>query len=669
MGEPTRPALSVLDQVSQDYLQCPMCKHLVEEPKLLDCLHHFCLKCLKALREQHKASIPKLPCPSCKQDCHVSDIDELPHYFTLGALVEEAKLQEQLKVKGQGSGITCQACDESSDAMSRCFDCDSFLCHQCEKAHSRLSMTKSHKICSLDELRSGEVIYKSRQREHVPKCKKHLDQTLTLYCCPCQQMICSTCFIEDHKSSEHSLTDLFQASDKTKKDISKTAVATELITKRFRDAAEKAQESLKKIKAEFAETNSKIAMKADTEVAKIRQEEKKLKQELKKIYQDRVKRLETVQAANMNEAANVERMLDRVNKLTAQASCYEIINFGKKLLMSLNDLQTMSKKPAKAPDEPHFVDFKELEGVLGKLILEEESRPGSEYQAFQAGGLLQPHKIAGEEHWKLETQIKKFGVQKTKFQCAYDVTALSSHEIVIVDIKLQQLIKCFCWPSQSASLQQATPIPDLTDPSHVSRTMQDQLIILDGPTVKIFSREGELLDQFMPDGGVNSKLTCLAVDGDGRIAVGYKYNEKVCLHETDGTLIKKLPAPMIGEHLTIYKRRLIYTNHGYRMLRAVDYDGAAAFSVDIISDIDSDWGPTGVCCDHDGCIYVAVNGWSYSEVQRFSSEGEFQGQILDTCGFPWGITLSPDSNSLVVAAHNCVAVFNRTEMGNGPKPN
>ncbi|XP_038054654.1 E3 ubiquitin-protein ligase TRIM56-like [Patiria miniata] len=336
-------AQSVLEKISVDHLECSICTNRFRQPKLLDCLHSFCLQCLQDLRQSQDLSGTKLTCPLCRRETMLkgSGVADLPNNFAFSALVEEVTMQEKL-LEGQGSEIKCQACDEENQAVSRCTDCDHFLCQECQKAHGRMTVMKSHKIYTLAELRSGEIVYKSKLRDEVPKCGKHPDQNLNVYCNTCEQVICLMCTVLDHGNPKHSLIGLSEAFGKCKKKVEELVSKVSKSKTELNTTIENTCTTRKKLDTMFANTKKKISEKADQEVAMIRQEEQKLLKETGRIYQERVTTFEAAQANNSKEVTQTEHKLEEVKQLKNQASCYEILELQQKLLHNLNE-STVSK--------------------------------------------------------------------------------------------------------------------------------------------------------------------------------------------------------------------------------------------------------------------------------------------------------------------------------------
>ncbi|XP_038053681.1 E3 ubiquitin-protein ligase TRIM71-like, partial [Patiria miniata] len=349
-------AQSVLEKISVDHLECSICTNRFRQPKLLDCLHSFCLQCLHDLRQSQDPSGTKLTCPLCRRETMLkgSGVADLPNNFAFSALVEEVTMQENL-LEGQGSKIKCQNCDEENQAVSRCMDCDNFLCEECQKAHGRMAVMKSHKIYTLAQFQSGEIVYKSKLREEVPKCGKHPDQNLNVYCNTCQQVICTTCSVLDH--AKHSLTGLPEAAEKCKKKVTEMVQKSERRKTQLSTTIKETSKSREELDAMFANTQKKISKKVakiQKEITKIQKEEQKLLKETDTIYKDKTIAFEAVQATNRKEVTQTEHKLEEVKQLMNQASCYEILELQQKLLHNLSELT--GKQPQQVPDKLTFMD-------------------------------------------------------------------------------------------------------------------------------------------------------------------------------------------------------------------------------------------------------------------------------------------------------------------------
>ncbi|XP_038074707.1 E3 ubiquitin-protein ligase TRIM56-like [Patiria miniata] len=636
---------SVLGKISQDHLECSICSYRYEQPKLLDCLHSFCLMCLHELRQRQEPESTKLPCPLCRQDTTLKgDVAALPDNFTLGALVEEFTVQEQL-LEGQGSEITCQNCDEGIKAVSRCMNCNCFLCLECDKAHRRMASMITHEVTTMAQLRSGKISYKSKLREVVPKCRKHPDQNLSIYCNTCEQLACTTCSLLDH--AKHSLKGQTKALRKCKQEIAEATAKAEQKRTELSTATKEIEKIRKALDSTFADITKKIKQKVEEGTTRMSEEGQKLKQEAEKIYKDRVKTLDTAQATYSKEASDTEQKLEEMKQLTDQASCHEMLDLKQKILHNLGQLTV--KQPQRVPCDLSFMDFQgsEITREIGKLSFVDDRTK-----------LTSPAR-----YWQIKTQKYKFGKNETDFKSATQVAAFSDNEVVIVDAECKHLISISLKTTTSPAVCKELEIDDLHNPSCVAVNKHDQLIVLAGPVITIFNWNYKFLRQFKP--GVctkpYSKPTCLAVDNKDLIAVGYQNKEEISLHRPDGTLVRILSAPGIGHYLTISKERLIYTN--CKKLKSVDYNGTVVFSYKIRADNNIPSDAEGLCCDRDGNIYVAFSLYNATdEIHLFSPNGKHSGRVIKGCNYANGMAIIPNGD-LVIAAESSVWFYrNRDEF-------
>ncbi|XP_033628500.1 E3 ubiquitin-protein ligase TRIM71-like [Asterias rubens] len=372
---------SVLEKISKDHLECPICTNRFNNPTMLDCLHSFCFTCLKGLHQQDPNNSILL-CPLCRKKTTLEDnkVDSLPKDFKLNALVDEFTVQEQL-MEGHGSQIKCQACERDHTAVSRCIDCEHFICQDCQQSHQNMAVLKSHEIYSLAQLQSGVVTYRSKIREYIPKCGKHSDQTLNIYCNTCQKLECTTCTVLGHANQRHDFTGIPDALDKCKQEIAELVAKAEKCKADIQTAIEQASESRKKLESSYAETYMKISQKAAKERARINKEENQLKQDAESVYTYRVQTFETAEATNTKEVTQVEHKLDEVNQFMTQASSHEILDFKLKLI---NNLKELTKKQGEiASDMLSFLGFEEGERSVGRLVLQDEQQAAS----WRKGGM------------------------------------------------------------------------------------------------------------------------------------------------------------------------------------------------------------------------------------------------------------------------------------------
>ena len=129
-------------QKVKEEVTCAICHDLLNEPKILPCLHSFCTGCLKE-RSGRLANLDPskrhLECPLCRAQVLLSTsraVEELPSHLSAIRLVEIVLLQEQANSKKVTPPI-CQNCDEEK-AVASCSECATLLCEFCEnESHKR----------------------------------------------------------------------------------------------------------------------------------------------------------------------------------------------------------------------------------------------------------------------------------------------------------------------------------------------------------------------------------------------------------------------------------------------------------------------------------------------------------------------------------------------------
>ncbi|XP_071807139.1 uncharacterized protein [Asterias amurensis] len=600
---------SVLKKISQRDIECQICLERFKEPKMLECSHSFCSKCLQQLAETDPTS-PKLLCPVCRAETSLSGkgVVDLQTDFRLASMLDEIEQHE----------------------------------------------TELQKQQAIQPPSPGSV----------SKCSKHTDMDVIMYCDSCKQLICTTCIAKDHKM--HPATELNEVVDNCKKKANEILAAVEQHHNKFKITMADIGMSWKLLDTMFRATKAKISKKADEkiaeEVARIREEENKLMVDLAQTYKDKAKQIEIAQATNNNDMTNAQNKKVAVNQHMDEVNFFENLHLIENLLQDLEDYTAI--QPKQVTSDLTYIDLEDDQKSLGRLRIKEEQKLEGAASAA-ARKLTQPvKKKLTQQIWTLKTELTTYMNTDQQIQdfCALDVASLCNGNIVVCDIKSRTLIKISADnDAQSKVLPKELSIKGLINPSRVTVNKKDELIVVDHTEVKIFNRTFfnrtyKCLRELKLGTQQPIQPSCIAVDDNNLIAVGYDSLGEISLRKPDGTLITTLPAPGIGGTLTIHKQQLIYTNKFSMKMVSVDYNGGIVFSVDFKQ---SKY-PLGLCCDKDGSIYVAV--WdcesSAGEIHHYSPDGQYIGCIIKGCTDPNGITITP-AGDLVVATYASVKIYSQ----------
>ena len=248
----------------KEELTCAICQDLLNNPKILPCLHSFCTGCLNEWSDRLANLDPSkrhLECPLCRAKVLLSTsraVEELPSHFSAIRLVEIVRLQEQASSKK----VTpiCQNCNEGENAVASCSECAIFLCEFCEKAHRRYKSTSQHKIVSLDEMRKGTSEVPSLLPERIEMCPTHPTKPLELYCKCEEVLICRDCIIKKHKDHDYDvISDVVEGEKKILRDalpgiqqlVDEVENAVTTVKGRRNDVKSKEEESLRNLDNAF----------------------------------------------------------------------------------------------------------------------------------------------------------------------------------------------------------------------------------------------------------------------------------------------------------------------------------------------------------------------------------------------------------------------------------
>jgi len=160
--------------------KCPICMNELRNPRLLPCIHSFCLECLEQYCRD-KLPGDDVPCPVCRTEF------EIPKDGVAGLLV-------RAPVKEREPAEVCEACSTDHaviPATVYCVDCSQKLCKRCSVPHMKWR-GGPHDVRKLDAVPCG-------YRGGSQYCEEHKER-FRMYCFDCQIILCSTCCIEAHKT-------------------------------------------------------------------------------------------------------------------------------------------------------------------------------------------------------------------------------------------------------------------------------------------------------------------------------------------------------------------------------------------------------------------------------------------------------------------------------------
>ncbi|XP_064609158.1 E3 ubiquitin-protein ligase TRIM56-like [Liolophura sinensis] len=296
--------------VEEKFLTCSICLEKFKTPKLLPCIHTFCLKCLKEHVER-SARNGSFPCPNCRQPTDVpTNIDTgfKTNFFMNSLLDFFADI---------GAGHTCSFClstGKTEKAVSKCIDCSDYLCEKCTGVHGMTRQTVKHKVISIDQLVRSGVDEETSAKAGFP-CSEHPEENVRYYCTVCEKPVCRDCKILDHH--QHQCI-AFQEAAKERKP--------------------KMKESVSFLKDHLISAES-LKVSAEEDMEKGKKFSERYVREIEGIYTESIKYLtslktQTINQINEHNATFLKQMTSSVDE--ADMRCTQIKSFQEYLTNVLN---------------------------------------------------------------------------------------------------------------------------------------------------------------------------------------------------------------------------------------------------------------------------------------------------------------------------------------------
>ena len=192
-------------------LSCSVCLEMYTDPRVLPCLHVYCLHCIEGLVIDSNVT-----CPQCRAKHPVQHNQvNFPVDLLILSSLEDSKGESREEKK------ICGFCTEGDAAKGYCGDCQEYLCQYCWNVHKRSKMFLRHKVLPADEvsLSKAPAVFK-----HPATCISHPEYKLEVYCKTCVSLVCCKCILgSGHKGHENALIE--EAKEEVKEKMQSLAEA------------------------------------------------------------------------------------------------------------------------------------------------------------------------------------------------------------------------------------------------------------------------------------------------------------------------------------------------------------------------------------------------------------------------------------------------------------
>ena len=311
-------------QPLEEVTECPICTEVFTDPRVLPCIHTYCLKCIEGCGVDKKPG-EKLPCPLCRKEFVIPDtgLTELPKNFFVNKLLH---VKEISTVELSTQALVCDVCSHDKSIMTQppvatvyCIECQEKLCKLCAKVHKNLRLCKCHTTVAVGDKLALEDIFRSYP---PPACAKHSKDLLRFYCFDCRLVICMTCLIDGHSSHRcsdvHCLNGDFQ--NQIMKDVRNMAAGV--------DKCQSLLENVLKEKNGFvsqaAQIEFDINSRTDELKVTLEHNRKKLVSDVESAKQGRISDMESVEKEVRQHITMMEGFTSYAAQLQQKGSAFEL---------------------------------------------------------------------------------------------------------------------------------------------------------------------------------------------------------------------------------------------------------------------------------------------------------------------------------------------------------
>ena len=357
-------------QKLDDELTCPVCSDHFKEPKVLPCLHFYCKTCIAKLIKRAKGR--PFSCPECRRETSADgdNPESLPTAFLVNRMEELFSVMKKAERK---DSVTCESCRSRLPAVDFCHECSKYICTDCSKAHKQMWLLSSHRVVSIDSLRStisSNPPEKLRVVVHEVKCRKHKDEALKLYCEDCHRLVCRDCIVIDHKDHEYAF--VIDAAPLCKAEIKEKSESVKEITEGVKSVIKSLGDSKKKLSDHGTATARAIDEAIDEIVTKLAEKRKELKEKACRIVSDAEEKIVAEEKNAQLAVGELESLLEFMNRSLETATDQEVLSLKKQVadqVARVTKLYGDAEEKFPVPELPDLV-VKCGEGV--KEVIESE---------------------------------------------------------------------------------------------------------------------------------------------------------------------------------------------------------------------------------------------------------------------------------------------------------
>ena len=641
----------------EDQLNCPVCLDTYTDPKLLQCHHVYCQKCLVRLVFRDQQGQLVVTCPNCRRATPVpaNGVAGLQSAFHINHLLE---IQDSFKKVG------------TADVEEVVAGADS-------------GVPKSLAFC---------------------RCPEHVDEELKLYCESCGELICLKCAIKTGKHHSHNYELLEVAFERYKREIESSLQPMEKKLSTVNEALAELDSRREAVTSQQAAIEANIHDSIDCLHKMLDIRRTKLIQDLHQITQRKLKSLavqrDQVETAQAQLSSCLHFMRERLNTSSQRA----VLTAETDLVKQVRELTTAFHPGSFKPGTKADITFSFANEIVsmcesyGQVSVQGLPDPRkchvvvsgfNETKVDATSSLVvrlvnfkgQPHLDPVKFNCELVSDITRAKatvyverLDQSRYAVSYQPTVKGRHQLHI-RVEGQHIRGSpFDVVAKAPSVQKLgapiLSIDGLGAPRGVAVNQRGEVVVTEASCVTVFSPSGAKLRSFGTLGSHRGQFDYpygVTVDDEGNILVADHNNHRIQKFTADGKFLAAAGGKGSGSLQFKFPYDLAF-NRANKKIYVLDYcDRVQILNSDLtfchaFGKHGSKKGqfntPVALTCDAEGKVYVADT--YNNRIQVFTAEGEF----LKKFGHPERLYLpsgvAVDASGLVYVSLNercSVSVF------------
>ncbi len=569
MATPTTPTEQALKKL-EDQLTCAICLDSYTDPKLLNCFHVFCTKCLQPLVHQG-AQGQTIQCPNCRQPTTLpqNGVQGLQGAFHIHHLFD---IQSALKKVTASQDFLCDKCKQDK-ATHFCRNCGQFICQVCVMVHQTWEELSSHEVITIQQLTSDAAKLVPSKKQATP-CPKHPDRQLDLYCETCEELICRDCIVKVHRDHQYDLVGDAFSKHKDVIVASLQPVEQQLAT------VSKALEGLDTRCGQITEQQKAIEADIETSIRQLHEALEARKQDLigqlEQLTRQKLKSLAAQRDQFELVGTQLRSCRDFVQESLRTGSKAEILAMKKPVVKQIREMTSSFKPEVLALQEQANMKFshnqpqlvqacQEFGRVYAQQVCPEKCRVSSPGVGFIMVGetattTLLAMDQEGQEYQRALEDVKSELVSSdgsvrvaaevkgrggNKYEISYRPQRRGQHHLHI-RVEGRHIsgspFSVVVHPKEFTAIR---TIECVKSPWRLTFNGRGEMVVAEygGHCISIFSANGKKIKSFGSQGSGPGQLQCpigVTVDGQGNILVCDMGNNRIQKFSPDGTFLKSV---------------------------------------------------------------------------------------------------------------------------------